>query len=66
VLHIADHVLGTAWNALKAVKEAGNSVEEERKGKTSSCRPKLKNWSKQRWQTKNSKLNKKASKQDMG
>jgi hypothetical protein len=29
--HMADHALGPAWYALKAVKHAGKSVEEERK-----------------------------------
>jgi hypothetical protein len=29
--HMADHSLGAAWYALKAVKNAGNSVEKERK-----------------------------------
>ena len=28
--HMADHALGTAWYALKAVKHAGKSVEAER------------------------------------
>jgi hypothetical protein len=28
--HMADHSLGAAWYALKAVKNAGGSVEEER------------------------------------
>lgn len=29
--HMADHSLGAAWYALKAVKNAGKSVDEERK-----------------------------------
>jgi hypothetical protein len=29
--HMADHSLGAAWYALKAVKNAGKSIDEERK-----------------------------------
>jgi len=29
--HMADHSLGAAWYALKAVKNAGNSPDEEKK-----------------------------------
>ena len=29
--HMADHSLGAAWYALKAVKSAGKSIDEERK-----------------------------------
>jgi hypothetical protein len=29
--HMADHSLGAAWYALKAVKNAGNSIDAERK-----------------------------------
>ncbi|MGZ7048074.1 MAG: putative immunity protein [Methanobacterium sp.] len=30
--HMADHSLGAAWHALKAVKNAGKSVDNEKKG----------------------------------
>jgi hypothetical protein len=38
---MADHSLGTAWYALKAVKNAGKSIDAERKGKMNNYPQKL-------------------------
>ena len=35
--HMADHSLGSAWYALKAVQSAGRSIDEERNGKMGNC-----------------------------
>jgi len=40
--HMADHSLGAAWYGLKAVKNAGLSVESERKWQDSRLAPEIK------------------------
>jgi len=40
--HMADHSLGPAWYALKAVKSAGKSVEAERKWQDKQLPPEIK------------------------
>jgi hypothetical protein len=39
--HMADHSLGSAWYALKAVKMAGKSVDEERKWQDEQLPPEI-------------------------
>jgi Imm-5 like putative immunity protein len=39
--HMADHSLGAAWYALKAVKNAGKSVDEERKWQDEQLPPEI-------------------------
>ena len=43
--HMADHSLGAAWYALKAVKNAGKSVDVEKNGRMNNCHQKLRSWS---------------------
>lgn len=40
--HMADHSLGPAWYALKAVKSAGKSVDAERKWQNEQLLPEIK------------------------
>jgi len=40
--HMADHSLGAAWYALKAVKNAGKSVDTERKWQDEQLPPEIK------------------------
>jgi hypothetical protein len=40
--HMADHSLGAAWYALKAVKYAGKSVDEERRWQDEQLLPEIK------------------------
>jgi hypothetical protein len=40
--HMADHALGAAWYALKAVKATGKSVDEERKWQNQQLPPEIK------------------------
>ena len=39
--HMADHALGAAWYALKAVKSRGTSVDEERKWQFEQLPPEI-------------------------
>jgi len=39
--HMADHSLGPAWYALKAVKSAGGSAEEERRWQDAQLPPEI-------------------------
>jgi len=39
--HMADHSLGAAWYALKAVKQAGKSVDAERKWQNEQLPPEI-------------------------
>ena len=39
--HMADHALGSAWYALKAVESSGGSVESERKWQNSRLPPEI-------------------------
>jgi len=39
--HMADHSLGTAWYALKAVRNAGKSVDEERQWQDKQLPPEI-------------------------
>jgi hypothetical protein len=40
--HMADHSLGAAWYALKAVKNAGKSMDEERRWQDEQLPPEIK------------------------
>ena len=40
--HMADHSLGAAWYALKAVKNAGKSMDEERRWQDKQLPPEIK------------------------
>lgn len=40
--HMADHSLGAAWYALKAVKNAGKSIDAERKWQNEQLPPEIK------------------------
>jgi hypothetical protein len=40
--HMADHALGAAWYALKAVKSIGKSVDEERQWQEEQLPPEIK------------------------
>ncbi len=40
--HIADHAMGAAWYALKAVKSIGKSVDEERQWQEEQLPPEIK------------------------
>ncbi len=39
--HMADHAMGAAWYALRAVKAAGKSVDEERKWQNEQLPPEI-------------------------
>jgi hypothetical protein len=41
--HMADHSLGAAWYALKAVKDAGESIEQERQWQDERLPSEIKN-----------------------
>ena len=42
--HMADHSLGAAWYALKAVKNSDKSIDAEENGKMNNYHQRLRSW----------------------